>query len=69
MDRNLPDSLLFQRQFRSFVQNFCKRCSRVGIEVKKVNTCMPHTDNHVGEAFNTPLLDEFMAAYNTVNVV
>ena len=30
------------------------------------NTCMPHTDNHVGEAFNTPLLDEFMALYNTV---
>ena len=26
MGRNLPDSLLFQRQFRSFVQNFCKRC-------------------------------------------
>jgi hypothetical protein len=31
------------------------------------NTCMTHTDNHVGEAFNTPLLDEFMALYNTVN--
>ena len=30
------------------------------------NTCMTHTDNHVGEAFNTPLLDEFMALYNTV---
>ena len=30
------------------------------------NTCMPHTDNHVGEAFNTPILDEFMALYNTV---
>ncbi len=25
MYRNLSDSLLFQRQFRSFVQNFCKR--------------------------------------------
>jgi hypothetical protein len=23
---NLPDSLLFRRQFRSFVQNFGKRC-------------------------------------------
>ena len=33
------------------------------------NTCMKHTNNHDGEAFNTPLLDEFMAAYNTVNVV
>ena len=30
------------------------------------NTCMPHTDNHVGEAFDTPLLDEFMVLYNTV---
>ena len=28
------------------------------------NTCMPHTDNHVGEAFATPVLDEYMHLYN-----
>ena len=27
--------------------------------------CTPHTANHVGEAFDTPVLDEFMTAYNT----
>lgn len=30
------------------------------------NTCMPHTDNHVGEAFCTPVLDKFMGLYNTM---
>ena len=29
------------------------------------NTCMPYTDNQVGEAFCTPVLDTFMASYNT----
>jgi hypothetical protein len=28
------------------------------------NTCMPHTDNHVGEAFATLVLDEYMHLYN-----
>jgi hypothetical protein len=28
------------------------------------NTCMPHTDNHVGEAFATPVLDEYMHLYS-----
>ena len=30
------------------------------------NIYMSHTDNHVGEAFNTPQLDEVMGLYNTV---
>ena len=28
--------------------------------------CAPHTGNHIGEALNTPLMDEFMKDYDVM---